>query len=97
MLPTATVEGRVSVIFSTPKAGFRTTEGDRFFAFRFFASLRMTGRMFRMTGRAAGAVGNDRPREGPEGFAQGLSKLLIINLFIPLPREPGERIGNGAV
>ena len=50
-----------------------------------------------MTGRVAGAVGHAKPREGPEGFAHVLSKLLIINLFLPPPREPGERIGNGAI
>ena len=64
---------------------------------RFFAALRMTGRMFRMTGRKRGPEGHDKPREGPEGFAHMLSKLLIINSFLPPPREPGERIGNGAI
>ena len=32
-------------------------------------------------------MGHDKPREGPEGFAQGLSKLLIINLFLPPPES----------
>ena len=78
--------------FGRLRASFRKTEGGRF-----FASLRMTGRVLRMTGREHGPEGHDRPREGPEGFVQGLSKLLIINSFLPPPREPGERIGNGAI
>ena len=57
-------------------------------AFGFFASpFGNLKASFRMTGRVAGAVGHDRPCESPEGFAHVLSKLLIINLFLPPPES----------